>query len=122
MKRKSTGADGSASTRESTFDAVVAAVVRSIPRGETLSYARVAMFAGKPGAARAVVRALHRIPGIPWWRVIRSDGTVAPEIAVQQSRRLRAEGTGVIGRRVVCVGEKTPVAKSLRLGIGRRRR
>lgn len=66
--------------------------VKAIPRGETASYARVALMAGKPGAARAVVRALHALDGIPWWRVLRSDGTVAPQVATKQLQLLRREG------------------------------
>lgn len=66
--------------------------MRAIPPGETASYARVAMMAGKPGAARAVVRALHALDGIPWWRVLRSDGTVAPQVARRQLQLLRREG------------------------------
>jgi|APLak6261679142_1056127.scaffolds.fasta_scaffold00064_53 methylated-DNA-protein-cysteine methyltransferase-like protein len=66
--------------------------VKSIPRGETASYARVALMAGKPGAARAVVRALHSLEGIPWWRVVRSDGTLAPAVKAEQAKKLAAEG------------------------------
>jgi len=66
--------------------------VKAIPRGETASYARVALMAGKPGAARAVVRALHALKDIPWWRVLRSDGTVAPQVAHKQLQLLRKEG------------------------------
>lgn len=66
--------------------------VRAIPRGQTASYARVALMAGKPGAARAVVQALHRLKGIPWWRVLRSDGKLAPQVAGEQARRLTKEG------------------------------
>jgi methylated-DNA-protein-cysteine methyltransferase-like protein len=66
-----------------------------------LSYAQVALRAGKPGAARAVVRALHQISGAPWWRVIRSDGTMAPQIAPKQLPRLRSEGVQVRGLRVL---------------------
>jgi methylated-DNA-protein-cysteine methyltransferase related protein len=75
-----------------TFDEAVAHVVRSIPRGTTLSYGQVALYAGKPGAARAVVQALHRLKDIPWWRVIRSNGTLAPQVADEQYRRLKKEG------------------------------
>ncbi|MFT3707127.1 MAG: MGMT family protein [Archangium sp.] len=74
--------------------------VKAIPKGQTASYARVALMAGKPGAARAVVRALHALKDIPWWRVIRSDGTLAPQIASQQRKKLVAEGLVVKGRRV----------------------
>ena len=66
--------------------------VRAIPRGQTASYARVALMSGKPGAARAVVQALHRLEGLPWWRVLRSDGTLAPPVAIEQAWRLAKEG------------------------------
>ncbi len=82
------------------FETRVAKVVKAIPRGKTFSYARVALYANKPGAARAVVRALRIAKGLPWWRVIRSDGTLAPQVAVEQARRLKAEGVAVKGRRV----------------------
>lgn len=76
------------------------AVVRSIPRGKTLSYAQVALRVGKPGAARAVVRGLYALEGAPWWRVIKSDGTVAREMVPRQAPRLRREGVKLVGRRV----------------------
>lgn len=75
--------------------------VNAIPKGQTASYARVALMAGKPGAARAVVRALHALSDLPWWRVHRSDGTLAPQVAVQQARKLKAEGVEIVDRRVV---------------------
>ena len=76
-------------------------VVRSIPRGQTLGYSEVALRAGKPGAARAVVRALHGLDGAPWWRVIRSDGSVAEAMATEQVPRLQKEGVKVVGLRVL---------------------
>jgi methylated-DNA-protein-cysteine methyltransferase-like protein len=54
-----------------------------------------------PGNPRGVVRALKLAKNIPWWRVIRADGTVAPELAEAQLPRLRAEGLVPRGRRVV---------------------
>ena len=78
----------------------VAKVVKAIPRGKVLSYAQVALRANKPGAARAVVRALHALKDVPWWRVIRSDGTVAPQMVGDQVPRLRREGVKLEGRRV----------------------
>jgi methylated-DNA-protein-cysteine methyltransferase-like protein len=83
------------------FDERVAKVVRSIRKGTVASsYGQVAASAGAPRGARAVVQALNRLRGLPWWRVIRSDGTLAPEVATEQARRLRAEGVVVRGRRV----------------------
>lgn len=82
------------------FDAEVAKAVRAIPRGKVLSYGEVARRAGSPRAARAVARALGRERGLPWWRVIRADGTLAEAVAEEQARLLRAEGVTVEGKRV----------------------
>lgn len=82
------------------FEAALAKAVRAIPKGQTASYAQVALLAGRPGAARAVVRGLYRVDDVPWWRVIKSDGTVAKEMAARQVPRLRREGVAVQGRRV----------------------
>src|SRR5204863_3682228 len=76
----------------SAFVQRVRRVVRAIPRGTTLSYGEVALRAGKPRAARAVVAALHRLADVPWWRVARHDGTLAPQVAHQQAVLLRQEG------------------------------
>lgn len=91
-----------------TFNDRVARVVRAIPKGKTLSYSAVAAFAGRPGGARAVVRALHAVKDLPWWRVIRADGTLALEVEVEQARRLRREGVRIEGRRVVAATKKKP--------------
>ncbi|MCY1046042.1 MGMT family protein [Corallococcus sp. bb12-1] len=81
------------------FSETVMRQVRAIPRGEVRSYAQVALYAGRPGAARGVGRELKHLPGqatqVPWWRVIRSDGTLAPPVAHEQARRLRLEGVTV---------------------------
>jgi methylated-DNA-protein-cysteine methyltransferase-like protein len=78
------------------FQKRVAAVVRAIPKGRVLGYAQVALRAGRPGAARGVVRALNDAHKeglrLPWWRVVRSDRTLAPLVAAEQSRRLKREG------------------------------
>ncbi len=62
----------------STFRTRVLVIVRSIPRGSTMTYGEVARIAGKPKAARAVgamMRANHD-PSVPCHRVVRSDGTL----------------------------------------------
>ena len=62
----------------SAFDVAVYRVVRSVPRGETMTYGDVAVAAGSPGAARAVGNAMARcplFPAVPCHRVVRaSDG------------------------------------------------
>ena len=74
------------------FVRAVRRIVRAIPRGTTMSYGEVAFRAGKPGAARGVVAALHRLHDVPWWRVARHDGTLAPQVAREQAALLRQEG------------------------------
>ncbi len=79
------------------FPEAVRRAVRAIPRGEVRSYAQVALYAGRPGAARGVGRELKTLENVPWWRVIRADGTLAPAVAVEQARRLKAEGVDLQG-------------------------
>ena len=76
----------------SPFLAAVRKAVKAIPRGTTLAYGEVALRVGKPGAARAVVRALHAVDDLPWWRVCRAGGTFAPQVAFEQEQILRQEG------------------------------
>lgn len=63
---------------ENSFSDRVKAVVRKIPKGNTLSYKEVATKAGNDKAARAVARlmAANYDPEIPCHRVIRSDGSL----------------------------------------------
>lgn len=59
------------------WDQLILGVVRTIPRGSTLSYGEVARRAGRPGAARATGGAVGRNPVgllIPCHRVIAGDG------------------------------------------------
>jgi len=62
--------------QESSFRDQVFAVVRQIPKGQTLTYKQVAERAGSPRAYRAVGNILNKNfnPTIPCHRVIRSDG------------------------------------------------
>lgn len=74
------------------FARKVERIVRGIPRGTTLSYGEIALRAGKPLGARAVVQALHGLDDIPWWRVCRKGGKLAPAVAFEQEQLLRQEG------------------------------
>lgn len=61
------------------FQHKVLTVARTIPRGTTVSYARLARMAGYPKAIRAVASVMrnNRYPlVIPCHRVIRSDGSI----------------------------------------------
>jgi methylated-DNA-protein-cysteine methyltransferase-like protein len=84
----------------------VLAAVRAVPPGQVAGYGEVARRAGLPGRARLVARILSAgdEPGLPWHRVLRSDGRIAfppgsPGFD-EQVQRLRAEGVKVEGGRV----------------------
>lgn len=61
----------------STFTQRVFDVVKTIPKGKTMTYKQVAEAAGSPNAFRAVGTILNTNydPAIPCHRVVRSDGT-----------------------------------------------
>lgn len=61
------------------FEKKVYDVVKKIPKGEVLTYKKVARLAGRPKAFRAVGNALNKnpfAPTVPCHRVIRSDGRI----------------------------------------------
>jgi methylated-DNA-protein-cysteine methyltransferase-like protein len=82
----------------------VIAAIRRLGRGEVASYGEIAEEAGFPGAARAVGAVLSRVEGLPWWRVVRSDGSLVSPNAGEQRRRLQAEGVQVTGGKVARAG------------------
>lgn len=92
-------------TRET--KARIYAAIRAIPAGEVAGYGEVARRAGLPGRARLVARLLSESaePGLPWHRVLRSDGRIAfPPGSPghrEQAERLRVEGVEVVAGRVV---------------------
>ena len=85
------------------FERDVVHAIRRLRRGDVASYGEIAEAAGYPGAARAVGSVLSKIDGLPWWRVVRADGTLVSPNAAEQRRRLRSEGVRVDSGRVVSV-------------------
>lgn len=78
--------------------------LRSVGPGQVVSYGDLAAQAGYPGAARgvgAVLAGSGPEEALPWWRVVRVDGRLAPGHEPEQARRLAAEGVAVRGGRVV---------------------
>jgi methylated-DNA-protein-cysteine methyltransferase related protein len=69
--------------------------VREIPAGEVRTYGDVS-----PGAPRFAGSVLFGSvePDLPWWRVVRADGSLAK--GARQRRQLRAEGVPFRGDRV----------------------
>ncbi len=63
---------------KSSFKDAVTRIVRSIPKGKTLTYKKVAGYAGHPGASRAVGTLMSKNfdPKIPCHRIVRTDGKI----------------------------------------------
>jgi alkylated DNA nucleotide flippase Atl1 len=75
-------------------------MVATIPAGRVMSYSDIAGALGR-GGARQVGQAMARFgSGVPWWRVLRHDGSCAAVHHDEQVSRLKAEGVRFSGGRV----------------------
>jgi methylated-DNA-protein-cysteine methyltransferase-like protein len=88
------------------FDPCIWKVVSSIPMGQVMAYGEIARAAGYPGYSRMVSKAMGRCPGpLPWFRVVRSDRTLAFEYGSEsyreQSQLLKLEGIHFEGHKVI---------------------
>ena len=81
-------------TGRSLTGAVTLVLLDTVP-GEVLTYGEVATLAGFPGAARAVGRVLAQSEGLPWWRVVNSQGRLVPGHEPRQAELLIKEGVAV---------------------------
>lgn len=85
--------------------------IKAGPYGQVSSYRDIALRAGLINGARQVARALHGLSEshhLPWWRIIRSDGTIGMhgEGRLEQIRLLKLEGVEVTDRGKVKLKEK----------------
>ncbi|MGV8922009.1 MAG: MGMT family protein [Thermomonas sp.] len=98
--------DGSGPAPDLSATDRILAAIRAVPCGQVAGYGVIARRAGLPGRARMVARLLgvHTGTGLPWHRILRSDGRIAfppgSEGYLEQTRRLRAEGVDVRNGRV----------------------
>lgn len=71
----------------------VLAIVEQIPRGRVTTYGAIADALGRFGARRVGnVMATHG-GGVPWWRVVRADGSLPPSHQDEARQTYLAEGT-----------------------------
>ena len=80
------------------FDTAIWKVVSNISRGRVMAYGEVARSAGYPRHARMVSKAMGRSPeSLPWFRVVRSDRTLAFEVdsAPYKKQRSLLEEEGI---------------------------
>jgi alkylated DNA nucleotide flippase Atl1 len=94
MERVTAGSGDPAAYAERVLD-----LVERIPAGKVMSYGDVAEYLGE-GGPRQVGRVMSVWGGgVPWWRVIRTDGTPPPGLEAECHARWRAEGTPMRGPR-----------------------
>ncbi len=75
-------------------------LVATIPAGRVMAYSDIASVLGR-GGARQVGQAMARFgSGVPWWRVLRNDGSCADLHRDEQVSRLKAEGVRFARERV----------------------
>jgi len=88
-------ADGSGELAERILDCVAA-----IPVGKVMTYGDVAEFTGAT-SPRIVGRVLALDDGsVPWHRVLKAGGALAPHLYTEQRQRLLSEGVRFRGDRV----------------------
>jgi methylated-DNA-protein-cysteine methyltransferase-like protein len=76
--------------------------VRRVPPGYVTTYGDLS-----PSAPRHAGRALSLMPpDLPWWRVVRSDGTWPK--GAEQRARLLAEDVPIRGQRVIMAEARIP--------------
>ena len=83
------------------FKAAVLSLVARIPRGRVATYGQIAALVGKPRSARAVGQVMSRADGVPWHRVVNSQGGISrrPRMTGMVTQRIRLEQEGVVFRR-----------------------
>ena len=93
-------------------DEAVFDVVEQIPPGRVSTYGAIGRLIGI--GPRRVARALSSGGGaVPWYRVVRADGTAAEPVRVEQLALLAAEGVPVRGGRSTwapCTGRDSRIA------------
>ena len=88
------------------FDSAIWRVVSAIAPGSVMAYGEVARAAGYPHHARMVSKAMSRSPEpLPWFRVVRSDRTLAFESGSEAYRKQRSllekEGVKFVDGKVI---------------------
>ena len=76
---------------------VVLRVVESIPPGRVMAYGQVAACVGRGGPRQVGAVLATYGSAVPWWRVVRADGTLPPAHVRRALEHYRLEGTALRG-------------------------
>lgn len=79
---------------------LVLEAVALVPPGKVVTYGDVAEYLGQGGPRQVGSILARHGSGVPWWRVVRADGTPAPQVLVRALAHYAAEGTPMRGPRV----------------------
>lgn len=78
--------------REDYVEAVLAYVER-VPPGRVTTYGAIAEALGRSGPRQVGAVLAEHGGAVPWWRVVRADGTLAPGLGARAREHHRVEGT-----------------------------
>jgi methylated-DNA-protein-cysteine methyltransferase-like protein len=100
------------------FDESVWSIVSRIPHGQVMSYGEVASAAGYPRHARMVSKAMGRAKeDLPWYRVVRSDRTLAFVVESDAYNRQRSllekEGVQFVDKKAVSLASASNDVKDM---------
>jgi methylated-DNA-protein-cysteine methyltransferase related protein len=94
---------------EESFKERVYWLVSQIPSGQVATYGQIALYAGRPAAARAVGNLMRHSVGdgvrLPWHRVINASGGISGRGEVERAelqRRLLVQEGVTFNRRGIC--------------------
>ena len=85
-------------------------LVEQVPAGRVTTYGDLADAVGRGGPRQAGRVLATWGGGVPWWRVVRADGSPARGHEAEALRRLAAEGAPLRGPRVVLSQARHPFA------------
>jgi alkylated DNA nucleotide flippase Atl1 len=97
----------------------VLSLVERIPAGHVLSYGAIAEYIGR-GGARQVGRVMALYgSGVPWWRVVRADGSLPDSHRRSALPHYREEGTPLRGAVSDAGTLRVDIDRALWTGLGR---
>ena len=82
------------------FSERVLRIVEAIPPGRVLTYGLIAEEIGRGGPRQVGAVMARDGHGVPWWRVVRADGSLPAHLVVEAQRMWQVEGTPVRRGRV----------------------